>query len=450
MTKGSPMKLILSFTIPIIFGNLFQQLYNIVDTVVVGRFVGVDALAAVGSTGAVNFLVIGFVIGCCSGFSIKIAQCFGAGDLTELRKYLINAIYLSAGITVLITAITVIFCRPLLVLMQTPDSIIDAAYDYIVVIFIGIFSIMLYNFLSAVLRALGDSKTPLFFLFISSILNIILDLVFVLLFNMGVSGVAWATVISQGISGALCLVFIINKYQILWIQKDETAFNIKRCGTLLAHGLPMAFQFSITAIGSIIMQSAVNTLGAATIAAVTTANKVQMILIQPLETLGITAATFGGQNLGANKIDRISQGTKNCIFVSMVWCVIAFVIAWFGGEYIALMFIDSSEVEIFRLVKEFLRICAFFYPFLGVLFILRNLLQGLGYGILPMMAGVIELIARAAVAFLLVNALGYLAICLSSPIAWVAADVLLIAVYIVQMKKLKKKWLLGKEIEHKL
>ena len=440
MTEGKPLSLILQFCIPMLVGNLFQQLYNMVDSVVVGRFVGQDALAAVGSTGSISFLVIGFVTGCTSGFAIPVAQTFGAGDYVGMRKHVANAMYLSILISVLLTTLTMIFTRPLLELMNTPENIIDSAYSYIIVIFGGIAVTMLYNILASVLRALGDSKTPLLFLAVASVLNIILDLLFVIGFKLECLGVGFATVIAQAISAALCLIYIKKRYPILTFSKDELRADKTCSGRLLSVGLPMAFQFSITAVGSIILQTAVNSLGSGIVAAVTIANKIQMIVTQPMETMGVTLATYGGQNLGAGRIDRVKKGISQSLIVILIYSLAAFAVVTLLGEYIAMLFIKPEEMAVMGEVKQFLFCNGMFYPILAILFVLRNSLQGLGFGLLPMMAGVCELVARTVIAFMLVGTFGYTAICFASPAAWVAADILLAVIYFIKMKELTLKF----------
>lgn len=448
MTKGTPYKLILAFAIPMVFGNIFQQFYNMVDTVIVGKFVGVNALAAVGSTGAINFLVIGFALGICSGFSIPIAQSFGAGDHKKLRQYLANAIYLSVVIAVILTVVTVLLTGPILRVTKTPDEIYDDAYRYISVIFGGISATIFYNMLSGVLRALGDSKTPLIFLGISSVINIVLDLTFIIVFDMGVVGASLATVIAQAVSAALCLIYIIRNYDILRFEKGEMKFSPEMSKQLLSVGLPMAFQFSITAIGSIILQSAVNSLGTAVVAATTAAQKIQLIAIGPLESMGITMATYCGQNQGAGEYERIKVGLKQSILISLIYSVAVCALVSFLGGAMTTLFVDkantSAEIysEIIKLSQYYLRITGIFYPLLGVLFILRNSLQGLGYSMLPMMAGVSELAARTLVVFSLVSTLGYTAACLASPVAWIFADVVLVITTFIKLRDLKKNMVL--------
>lgn len=443
MTSGKPYKLILSFALPMIFGNVFQQLYNMVDTIIVGKYVGVDALAAVGSTGAINFLVIGFALGICSGFSIPVAQSFGAGNHSEMRQYVANSMYLSAVAAVILTVTTMLLTGPILRITNTPEEIYNDAYHYIIVIFAGISATIFYNMLAGILRALGDSKTPLVFLGISSVLNIILDLTFIIVFKMGVFGASFATVISQGISALLCLFYIIKNYDILKFDSFELKPDMEKMKKLIAIGVPMALQFSITAIGSIILQSAVNTLGKTAVASMTAAIKIQTVAMGPMESMGITMATYCGQNRGAGKYSRITAGIGQSIGMIMIYCVVACAAVSFLGGTLTTLFIDKKTTDpenmkkIIELSVYYLRINGIFYPFLGVLFIIRNSLQGLGYSILPMLAGVSELAARSLVAILLVSSIGYTAVCLASPVAWVFADIVLIVTYTVKIKELK-------------
>ena len=436
LTHGKPLPLILQFAFPLILGYM-QQLYSLCDTVIVGRCLGVNELAAVGSTGAVSFLVVGFATGMCTGMSIPVAQAFGAGDYQKLRKYLANSFYLSALISIVMTVGTVIFTGDLLRLMKTPEELYDFAYDYIFTVFAGISATILYNLLSSMLRSIGDSRTPLIFLAIAAALNIGLDFLFILGFHTGVAGAGYASVLSQGISGILCLIYMFKKYEIFRIRKEEWKLSLSCCGRLVSIGLPMALQFSITAIGSIILQTAVNTLGTVSVTAVTAASKLQMILTGPMECLGITMATYCGQNRGAREFERIRSGIRTSVVVSMIYCVVSAVIIIVLGGWMALLFLDASETEVMAQVKEYLRLNAYFYPTLGLLFILRNGLQGMSYSFLPMMAGVTELIARVLVCVAFVPDFGYTAACMASPVAWIFADTLLVTVYFVKMKSLK-------------
>lgn len=440
MTKGSVIRQILMFTLPLLLGNLFQQLYNMVDSIIVGKFIGTNALAAVGSTGSINFLIIGFVLGISSGFCIPVSQYFGAADFGRLRKTIANMIYLSIAITLVLTAVTLLYTRNILIMMQTPQEILDDAYDYIIIIFGGMAATMFYNVLAGILRALGDSRSPLIFLIISALSNVVLDLLFIVVIPMGVAGAGYATVLAQLISGCLCLAYIFRKRVELKISLKREDFRpsgylMRR---LLYLGLPMAFQFSITAIGGIILQSAVNTLGSDSIAAVTAGTKTQQIVTQPMESLGITMATFGGQNRGAGKIDRVNAGVNRCLLLSLAYSVLAGLFMWFFGRQMALLFVNADETVVIDQIAHLYRVGAVFYPVLGFLFVYRNTVQGLGYGVPAMLAGVFELFARAFIAITFVSKIGFDAACYASPFAWIMADVLLVPVYYIVIHKLKR------------
>lgn len=439
MTQGSPMRLILSFSIPILLGSLFQQCYNIVDTVIVGRFLGVDSLAAVGATGSVCFLTIGFCVGMCSGFAIPIAHKFGAGDYVGLRKYVANCTWLTGGFAVLLTVLTVLLCRTVLVWMKTPADIIDGAYDYLIVMFWGIPAILLYNMVSAIIRSLGDSKTPVFFLVMASFMNIVLDIVFIVNFKMGVAGAAWATVISEGTAGVCCLIYMINKFDILHVRKEEWKPDSHMMGTLCGMGVPMGLQYSITAVGSVIMQSATNTLGSWAVASVTAASRIGGFLGSPFEALGNTIATYGGQNVGAKKLDRIGQGLKACLKLGIGYSIIALFISIFLGKFLVLLFVESAETEVIANAQLYLVINTAGYCLLALVNIVRFLIQGMGFSKFAILAGVLEMIARTLVACTLVPTIGFIGTCLGDPVAWIFADAFLIPAYFHVKKVLQKR-----------
>lgn len=439
LTRGKPMKMILSFCLPLMTGQFFQQFYNMVDSIIVGRFAGTAELSAVGSTGALSFLVIGFVSGLCTGFSIPVSQSFGEGDQKKMRRFFVNGIYLTIIAAVVLTAVTYVATKPMLRIMNTPDDIFDMAYSYISTIFLGLTATLFYNLFACIMRALGDSKTPLYLLIFSSLLNIVLDLLFVLVLDMAVKGVAIATVISQSVSSVLAFVVIREKFYILRVSPDERCIDKKLCGRLLYISVPMALQFSVTAVGSIMLQSAVNQLGSTVIAAVTVAGKIQLMLILPAETIGLTMATYCGQNLGARRMDRIKDGINKSIIIAMVYCVIAACIARFLGGSLALLFVDETQTAVIECVRQFLRICSLLYPVLVVLFIYRNAIQGLGYSIPAMLAGFFELVARGVMSFAVIPKLGFTAVCFTNPSAWIAADILLIPAYYFFFSRVKKK-----------
>ena len=440
MTTGSPMKNIIRFCLPLMLGNLFQQLYNMADTIIVGRFVGKIALSAVGSVGALNFLIIGSVIGLCTGFAIPIAQRFGAQDIQSLKKYVANIIYTSAVLGVVFTVGAVLFTHPLLKLLNTPEEFYQDAYDYIVIIFAGIGATMFYNLLASIVRSLGDSKTPLYFLLFSSVLNVGLDILLITVFHMGVRGASVATVISQLVSGILCFIYVKRSFPILHITKETSKPDFKYIKTLLRNGLPMALQFSITALGSVMLQSCVNGLGADAIAAVTIGGKTQLMIVLPSETIGITMATYCGQNLGAKKLDRIKKGIGSGFILAAIYSVIGMCVARFLGPYISLLFISGSETSVITLAQQYINAGSYFYIILSVLFLLRNSLQGLGYSVTAMMTGVFELFARAVGGFIFVEHFGYDAACFVNPFAWIVADMFLFPAFFTVMHKLNKRF----------
>ena len=437
MTEGSPVKLILGFFIPMLCGLLFQQLYNMADTIIVGKFLGVKALAAVGSTGSINFMIIGFCLGVCSGFAIPVAQKFGEKNMKALRRFVANGGWLAAAFAVVMTTTVCLFCRDILELMQTPEDIIEGAYSYIFVIFLGIPATYLYNLLSCTLRSLGDSTTPLLFLVFSSVVNVALDLFTILVLDMGVAGAGWATITAQAVSGLLCLFYMKKKYTILKMNEDEWKPDRHYMKILCNMGIPMGLQYSITAIGSVVLQTAVNSLVSMAVAAVTAGSKISMFFCCPFDALGSTMATYGGQNVGARKLDRIDQGLKAGSMIGCVYAVIAFGVLFFFGDLIALMFVDPGETEILRNTKWFLIANSVFYIPLLYVNTVRFMIQGLGFSRLAILAGVCEMAARTFVGFCLVPVFGYMAVCIANPVAWIAADLFLLPAYRYVMRNLK-------------
>jgi len=436
MTNGSPMKLILGFAIPLLFGFLFQQFYNLVDTVIVGRFLGVDELASVGATGSINFLIIGFCMGVCNGFSIPVSHKFGAGDYEGVRRYVANSAWLGMGFSVVLTVVTALLCRNILVWMRTPENILEGAYTYILIIFLGIPSTFLYNIVSGVIRALGDSKTPVIFLVFSSFINIGLDLVFIINLNLGIAGAALATVIAQIVAGVGCLLFMIRKFEILHIRKGEWMPDMHMMKVLCGMGIPMGLQYSITAIGSVVLQSATNTLGSVAVASITAGSKVSQFLACPFDAMGSTMATYGGQNVGAGKIDRLGKGLKSCIILGIGYGLLAFLVVLVGGEGLARLFVDRSEMEIISNVKLFLLYNTAAYVLLALVNIIRFLIQGMGFPTFAILAGVLEMAARSLAAVVLVPVMGYAGVCLGNPAAWLFADAFLIPAFFIVRRRL--------------
>lgn len=437
MTVGSPLKLILGFAVPMLMGLIFQQVYSLVDTIIVGQFLGVSALAAVGATGSINFLIVGFCLGVCSGFALPVAQRFGAKDYDGLRKYVGNSAVLSAIIAVIMAVSTVLLCRDILMLMQTPEDIIDLAYAYIVIIFGGIPFTVLYNILASYLRSLGDSVTPVIFLILSSCLNIVLDLLFILTFQWDVAGAAYATIFSQAVSGILCLVVIIKKYEILHLRKSDWQLDGTYVKVLLNMGLPMGFQYSITAIGSVILQTSVNTLGSAAVAAMTAASKISMFVVCPFDALGSTMATYGGQNVGAGKLERLPKGIWTAGLLGSVYSLIILGVLCLWGHYLVYLFVSADEIAVIAQAREFLIINAAFYIALVFVNVVRFMIQGMGFSGFAVFAGVFEMIARALVGLFLVPRFGFTAACFASPLAWIFADCFLIPAFYLCLHKLQ-------------
>lgn len=438
MTAGRPLPLIFSFTMPLLLGNLLQQTYSLVDAAIVGKFLGINALASVGASSSVVFLILGFCNGCSCGFGIPVAQKFGARDYGLMRRYVSASLKISVVLSVLIAVATSIWCGDILQMMRTPGNIFEGAYAYLLVTFIGVPCTFLYNMLSSIIRALGDSKTPFWFLLLSTVLNVVLDLFFILVLDWGVLGAGIATVISQGFSALLCYFYMYRHFEILRGTTEEKKFQWKLARNLLYIGMPMGLQFSITAIGSIMLQSANNALGTACVAAFTSAVRIKMFFICPFESLGIAMATYSGQNFGAGKPERIWQGLKASALMMIIYCVLTFIILMFGSRLFALLFVDASETEILNYTELFLHVACSFFPVLGLLCILRYTIQGAGYTGLAMLSGVSEMIARTLVSIYAVPVWGFMAVCFGDPMAWIAANLFLIPAFIYVYRKLKR------------
>ena len=438
MTVGSPMKLVLGFTVPLMFGNLFQQFYSMVDTIIVGKFLGTGPLAAVGSTGSVTFLILGFCMGVCTGFTIPVSQRFGSKDYGELKRFVGNIIWLAGGFAVLFAVVTALLCRPILEAMATPADIIDDAYAYLMPILVGIPATVLYNTLSSLLRALGDSRTPVVFLVMASLLNIGLDLFLIVVIPLGVAGAAIATVISQGLSGLACLVFIWKKFPLLHVSRDDLVFRKDYARRLLGMGIPMGLQSSITAIGSILLQTSVNGLGSVVVASITAANKLYQLFSCVFDALGVAMSTYGGQNIGARRGDRIFAGLRAGMVIGSVYSLFSLVVVVFFGKPMTLLFVDASETVIIDQAYQFMVIqVAFFIPLTAVN-VIRLLIQGMGYSKLAVFAGVFEMIARGGFGLFLVPVFGFNMACFASPAAWILADCFLIPAYRKVMRHVRQ------------
>ncbi|MCI8589349.1 MAG: MATE family efflux transporter [Clostridiales bacterium] len=436
MTQGNPLSLIIGFAVPMLIGTVFQQLYSMADTMVAGRWLGVDALAAIGSTGSINFLIVGFCIGMASGFAVPVAQRFGAGDYKAMRKFAANCLWLGAAFALVITLLSCLFCRDILVIMKTPEDILDGAYQYVFFIFLGIPVTFLYNILSGLLRALGDSRTPVYYLVIAGFINVVLDIVSIRVFGMGVEGPALATVIAQLISSILCLIHIIRKFEILHIKADEWRFDRHCIGILFSMGIPMGLQSSITAIGCVILQTAVNALGSLAVASMTAGDRIIQLFFAVFNALGTTIATYAGQNVGAKRVDRVDAGLKAALGIGMIYSILSFIILFFLGRPMMHLFIEAPEAELLRQGHLYILWNSGCFILLTFVHIVRSNIQGMGFGTITLFAGLMELVARSLIGLAFVPIFGFTAVCFSAPAAWLLADVFLIPAYFYCRRKL--------------
>lgn len=422
LTVGKPLFQILRFALPLVLGTLFQQLYSFADTVIVGRCLGTDALGAVGTTYSLNFLILGFVQGACVGFGIPVAETFGAKDQGGLRKYLFNGALLCVVLSVVFTIFTTLMAGPLLQLIHTPEELYADAVLYIRIIFLGIPATVLYNYASSVLRAMGDSQHPFYFLLAASVLNIGLDYLLIVSMGMGVDGAALATVLSQLLSGGLCAFWFFTrtaKQEELTFRGQSSLLSAGHCKRLAYIGFPMGFEYSVSAIGAVIMQDAINLLGSTAVAAQTAGEKIRQMFTLPMESVGMAMATYVGQNHGAHRTDRIKQGIKDGCMIQLTYCVAAWVVIFFVKPYAVGLVLGDADPAVTAGAIQYLAIMSMLFCFHGLLMIFRNTLQGLGYSVQAIISGVGELIGRSLGGLLAVKTgLGYVGICLSNPFAW--------------------------------
>ena len=437
LTTGSPLKLILYFAFPTYLGMLFQQFYNIVDTVIVGKLLGIGPLAGVGSTGSLNFMVLGFCMGLCSGFAIPIAQKFGAREESALRKYVANSFWLAAVFSVLLTVPVCVFCRPILRLMNTPEDVFEYAYRYIFIIFLGIPAAFLYNILAGILRSLGDSKTPVVFLALSSFLNIALDIITIRLFGMGVEGTALATVISQAASGIICFFYTKKRYAVLRMNAQERRPDGRCMARLCYMGIPMGLQYSVTAIGTLIIQATMNGFGSAAVAGATAAQRIHGFLACPLDALGSTMAPYTGQNMGAGKLERISKGVWSASLCGIACSAALYAVAAVFGRSLVCIFLDVPEETVIGYAAQFLTITAGGYCLLTLVNVVRFSIQGMGFSVLAIVSGIMEMIARAIAGLFLAPRFGFAAVAFAHPLAWIFADVFLIPAFLLCRKRIQ-------------
>lgn len=439
LTKGNPARLLFVFTLPYLFGNLFQQLYNIADTVIVGRTLGTSALAAVGATGCLTWFALGFVMGTCSGFSVVTARHFGSGDEARVKKSFAMSITLSLIIAAVMTLLMTVFLRPILVFLNTPADIIDMSYDYVFVIFAGIPAMTMYNLLSNQIRALGNSTAPLAFLIIASAINVSCDIIFIRYFGMGVEGAAYATVIAQLISCVLCVWYIIKKVPQLHISKSDFAFDKGFAMHLLHIGLPMGFLNMVLSLGSITIQWATNKLSTSAVAAFTAASKLDQIGNMPIQSFGASLSVYVAQNYGAGKIKRVREGVNKALLMGCAWAGIAGAIMVLFGENLMTMIVGSnSSTQIINDGRMFIVINTVLMVMLSPVVVYKAALQPLGRALIPTLSGFVEVVCRAGVAFFLALNFGFIGLCFANPAAWAGALVLLIPEYYIFMRKLSK------------
>ena len=440
MTKGNPMKHIVRFTIPLFLGNVFQQLYNMADSAIVGQKLGVNALTSVGASASVTFLIIGFCMGLTAGFGIPVSQRFGARDISTMRKYVYNSLYLSAVAAVILTVVTCSNTRRILGLLKTPDVYMEDAVKYLFIIFAGLSCTVLYNIAASIARALGDSKTPFIFLVVSAALNVGLDFLFIFGFNWGVEGAAIATVISQGVSGLMCLIKLLTKYPDLRSSKNKNYLrpNPKAIRVLLKMGVPMGLQASITAIGSILLQIAINGLENVYISAYTIAIKVKMLFIPVFDSLGTTMATYVGQNYGAGDFKRIRRGIRDAVILGAIFTVVTMAVIMGLGRYIILAFIKAEEAGVIDAAYKYVFIDVSFTGVIALLFIFRYSIQGIGKSLTAMAAGFMEMTARLVMSLFVIPFVGWTAACFTDPMAW-AAGMIYCAVTFVILLRIKER-----------
>lgn len=439
MTEGKTLTLILQFALPLLIGNLLQQTYNIIDAAIVGQILGEDALASVGASSSVQFLVLGFCIGICCGFGVPIAKSFGAGNMKEMRNCIFHSLVLTGIIAVILTLSCALLCPQILHMLQTPQNIFSGAYHYLLIIFIGIPFTLLYNILSSILRAVGDSKTPFFLLAFSTVLNILLDLFCIVVLKWGCAGAAIATITAQAVSGILCLVFIIKRIPVLRLTKENMHIKGKDTLNLLKMGVPMGLQYSITAIGSMVMQSANNGLGSVYVSGFTAAMRIKQFMMCPFDAIATAVSVFSGQNLGAGKPERIKQGIRQGVLIGVSYGIIAGLITIFGGKQLSLLFVKSNVVDVLNASAKYLRCLGFFFWSIGILNVCRMTTQGLGFSGRAIFSGMMEMIARIVVSLVFVPVFGFTAICFADQTAWISACIYIVPTCAYCVKKISKK-----------
>ena len=438
MTSGNPLKLILWFTVPVLLGNIFHQLYHMVDTAIVGRYLGADALAAVGAVASLSYLIFGLVNGVAQGFGVAVSHAFGAKDEKLLKHYVAVSLMMTVIVSLIVTLPVVALCRTLLIWINIPAEILQLSYAYLRIIFAGSVFTMLYNVMAGMLRAIGDSRTPLFFLVLSTVLNVALDFLFVAVFDMGTAGAAYATVLSQAVSAILSCIYMFTKYDIMKTSREDYYLDGSAVGKMLSIGIPMSVNNVVTASGMTVLQAAVNGYGASVMAAYTAAFRVSILAMQVPSSLGVSMATYSGQNFGAKNYGRIFAGIRTAVLLNFVVAAFVAAVCVFGGPLFVRLLLEDPSPEIMAYAMEYLKITSWFFVPLGWIFIYRNTLQAVGKGIIPMFSSALEFLARYATLALLEERLGYTAICLADPATWLSTALVLMVPYYIWAYGIKK------------
>lgn len=437
MLSGSPMRQILKFSIPILFSRLLQQLYSLVDTMIVGRYLGVDALAAVGSTWALNYIIVDFCTGTCIGLGIPVSQEYGAGNESEMRKFFKNGMYFAIALATVMTISTTLLCDYFLEWSNISDKIHLDAFHYIIVIFAGLPFAILYNFYFGVLMALGDSRIPSIIMAISTVINLILDFVFVVGMKMGVAGAALATIVSELFAGIFCLWWLKKNYPMFRCNKEESQLSLSRMKYIISVSVPMGLQYAVVAIGAVIMQSSINALGEIEVAAYSAGVKIKGLLLCPINALGSALSTFVAQNFGAHNIERIKKGVCDTVIAGLIYAVVVAVTSVFFAKPAALLFMDAENIEVIEQTELFIRMIAVFMVELAVLFPVRYAVQGMGFGRYSIFSGAAEMLARLLMALFVVPLYGFMAVCVSEGLTFLGGILVIVPVYIVLIRKVR-------------
>ena len=438
MTQGSPLKLILRFALPLLMGNLLQQTYNIIDAAIVGRILGTQALASVGASSSVQFLVIGFCMGTCCGFGVPIAKNFGAEDYRKMKDCIFHGAFLAGVIAVILTTVCAFFCSGILHILSTPEDIFQNAYSYLLILFLGIPFTILYNLVSSILRAVGDSKTPFIFLAISTVMNIFLDLFCIVVLHWGCAGAAIATITAQAMSGILCLIFIWKKVPLLHLEKENCVVRSADVKNMLMMGLPMGLQYSITAIGSMVLQSANNGLGSIYVSGFTAGMRIKQFAMCPFDAIATSVSVFCGQNLGAAKPDRIRKGLREGVGIGVLYGACAGLVLIFAGRTLSMIFVSADAVQVLDASAKYLRCMGYFFWSLGILNVCRMCTQGLGFSGRAVFSGVTEMFARIIVSLCFVGRFGYTAICFADQTAWISACIYILPTCLYCVQKVSR------------